>query len=554
MIRMKGIIVAKNNETSVLLLSDGTFKTVKTAEGFEVGMVLFVNDVLRPRSYYWKKIAYMAASVVLVVFIGLGAFAWSTPIQFIDIDINPSVELSVNYFDRIISVNALNEDGKKLMESVNVQAHRYESGIELVISTAQNMGYINDEEDVLISISSSNPKRIEKAQNDIREKVSPSVEILTFDTQQREQSIQKGISPGKDNIIEKVIEIGTDIDKEELTKKPVKELMKIIRENKKSEQEEKKEEKENDKDNKKDKKSDNDKPGKGNEKAVNLVIENGSGAKPGKDNGKLVNLGKGSENSGKPGKEKDKKVKPDKENDDSDKPGKGNDDKKQGKKIDDKSGKGDEKIIKPVDRDENIDKPGKEKDKKVKPDKKNDDSDKPGKGNDDKKQGKKIDDKSGKGDEKIIKPVDRDENIDKPGKEKDKKIEPDKGNDNSDKPGKDNGKTIKPGNRNENNDKPGKEKDKKVRPDKGKNNNDTTGDGIKLLDLFKVNRSSNKENEDIINPVKKSNKSDESGKENEKITPGKGNNGSEIPGDGIKIIDLFKVNRSGGKPGKLNEK
>ena len=549
---MKGIIVAKNNETSVLLLSDGTFKTVKTAEGFEVGMVLFVNDVLRPRSYYWKKIAYMAASVVLVVFIGLGAFAWSTPIQFIDIDINPSVELSVNYFDRIISVNALNEDGKKLMESVNVQAHRYESGIELVISTAQNMGYINDEEDVLISISSSNPKRIEKAQNDIREKVSPSVEILTFDTQQREQSIQKGISPGKDNIIEKVIEIGTDIDKEELTKKPVKELMKIIRENKKSEQEEKKEEKENDKDNKKDKKSDNDKPGKGNEKAVNLVIENGSGAKPGKDNGKLVNLGKGSENSGKPGKEKDKKVKPDKENDDSDKPGKGNDDKKQGKKIDDKSGKGDEKIIKPVDRDENIDKPGE--DKKVKPDKKNDDSDKPSKGNDDKKQGNKNDDKPGKGDEKTIKPGNRDKNNDKPGKEKDKKIEPDKGNDNSDKPGKDNGKTIKPGNRNENNDKPGKEKDKKVRPDKGKNNNDTTGDGIKLLDLFKVNRSSNKENEDIINPVKKSNKSDESGKENEKITPGKGNNGSEIPGDGIKIIDLFKVNRSGGKPGKLNEK
>mgnify|MGYP000892856050 CR=1 FL=1 len=552
MIRMKGIIVAKNNETSVLLLSDGTFKTVKTAEGFEVGMVLFVNDVLRPRSYYWKKIAYMAASVVLVVFIGLGAFAWSTPIQFIDIDINPSVELSVNYFDRIISVNALNEDGKKLMESVNVQAHRYESGIELVISTAQNMGYINDEEDVLISISSSNPKRVEKAQNDIREKVSPSVEILTFDTQQREQSIQKGISPGKDNIIEKVIEIGTDIDKEELTKKPVKELMKIIRENKKSEQEEKKEEKENDKDNKKDKKSDNDKPGKGNEKAVNLVIENGSGAKPGKDNGKLVNLGKGSENSGKPGKEKDKKVKPDKENDDSDKPGKGNDDKKQGKKIDDKSGKGDEKIIKPVDRDENIDKPGE--DKKVKPDKKNDDSDKPGKGNDDKKQGNKNDDKPGKGDEKTIKPGNRDKNNDKPGKEKDKKIEPDKGNDNSDKPGKDNGKTIKPGNRNENNDKPGKEKDKKVRPDKGKNNNDITGDGIKLLDLLKVNRSSNKENEDIVNPVKKSNKSDESGKENEKITPGKGSNGSEISGDGIKIIDLFKVNRSGGKPGKLNEK
>lgn len=73
------------------------------------------------------------------------------------------------------------------------------------------------------------------------------MEILTFDTEQREQSIQKGISPGRENIIEKVIEIGTDIDKEELTEKPVKELMKIIKENKKTEQEEEKGAKENNK-------------------------------------------------------------------------------------------------------------------------------------------------------------------------------------------------------------------------------------------------------------------------------------------------------------------
>ena len=204
---MKGIIVAKNSESSVLLLSDGTFKTVKTSDNFEVGMVLQVNDALRTRGYYLKKIAHMAASVLVVAFIGLGAFLWSTPVQYINIDINPSVELSVNYFDRIISVNPMNEDGQKLVESVSVQARRYANGIGLVINTAHEMGYLNDEEDVLISISSSDPKRVEKAKNDIKEKVSPSVEILTFDTQERDQSIQKGISPGKNNIIEKASSI-----------------------------------------------------------------------------------------------------------------------------------------------------------------------------------------------------------------------------------------------------------------------------------------------------------------------------------------------------------
>jgi hypothetical protein len=59
---MKGIIVAKNSESSVLLLSDGTFKTVKTLEGFEVGMVLMehlrniTNLLMKTEESYQKSL------------------------------------------------------------------------------------------------------------------------------------------------------------------------------------------------------------------------------------------------------------------------------------------------------------------------------------------------------------------------------------------------------------------------------------------------------------------------------------------------------------------
>jgi len=417
---MKGIIVAKNSENSVLLLSDGTFKTVKTSEGYEVGMVLFVDNSLRPRSYYWRKIAYMAASILLVVFIGVGAFAWSTPAQFINIDINPSVELSVNYFDRIISVNALNADGQKLIESVSVRTQRYESGIELVICTAQEMGYLNDEEDVLISISSSDPKRTEKAQNDIREKVSPSVEILTFNAQERKQSVKKGISPGKNDIIEKVIEIGTDIDKEKLTEIPVKDLMKIVKQNRKTENAKKKEVKENNKD-KKNNPVNSDKPGKGNENSD----------KPGKENENSDKPGKGNDNSDKPGKGNENSDKPGKGNGNSDNPGKGNDNSN-------KSGKGNDSVEKPGKKNENSDKPGKGNENSDKPGKGNDNSNKPGKGNDNSN-------KPGKGNENSDKPGKENDNSDKPGKGNDNSDNPGKGNDNSDKPGKGDKSTEKPG-------------------------------------------------------------------------------------------------------------
>jgi hypothetical protein len=453
---MKGIIVAKNSESSVLLLSDGTFKTVKTLEGFEVGMVLMVNDAQRPRSYYWKKIASMAASVIVVAFIGLGTFLWSTPAQFINIDINPSVELSVNYFDRIISVNPMNEDGQKLVESVSVQACRYESGIELVISTAQEMGYLNDEEDVLISISSSDQKRVEKAKNDIIEKVSPSMEILTFDTEQREQSIQKGISPGRENIIEKVIEIGTDIDKEELTEKPVKELMKIIKENKKTEQEEEKGAKENNKkrnDNSADKQDEKNKNNVGNDERDKPDKGKDSSNKPEKGNANNDKPGKGNDNNNKPGKENDNSDKPDKRNDKSKNQGKGNDNSE-------KPGKGIDKIINLFRVNNNKEKPDKENDKTVNPGKGNDNSDKPGKGNEN-------DNKPGKNEDNSDKPGKGNNNDNKPGKGSDNNNKSSKGNDNFNESGKENDNSVKPG----------KGNDKKVNPNKGNNNSNKPDKG-----------------------------------------------------------------------------
>lgn len=238
---MKGIVVEKNNEKAVLLLSDGTFKTVETSEELEIGSVLFINEVAQKRKYFGKRIGGMIAAVFIVVFMGSGVFAWAVPVQYINIDINPSVELSVNRFDRIIMVSSLNCDGRELVESVSLQAKRFESGIEIVMDEAKEKGYLEDEEDVLISISSSDEKRTEKTMSEIRENVSTSVEILTFDTDERNSAVDEGLSPGKKSIIEKVMESGTDLDTEELADASVKELMQKVKTNRKQKETEKEE-------------------------------------------------------------------------------------------------------------------------------------------------------------------------------------------------------------------------------------------------------------------------------------------------------------------------
>lgn len=77
--------------------------------------------------------AYAAAcACVLLVLLG-GRWLYFTPTAQISIDINPSLELSVNRFDRVIFVNGWNEDGQELSRALDVKYKNYTKAIEQII-------------------------------------------------------------------------------------------------------------------------------------------------------------------------------------------------------------------------------------------------------------------------------------------------------------------------------------------------------------------------------------------------------------------------------------
>lgn len=227
---MKGVVIEKNVDNSVILLSDGNIKMIKSISAIDIGSIVFLNDTTRSFDFSIKKLVSVTASILIIVGIGIGVYAWENPIQYINIDINPSVELSINCFQRIISINSFNEEGWQLVKSVSIKAQSYESGINKIISSAKDLGYIKGKGDVLISISSEDMRLNERTQATILEKIIESVEVMTFDTEEYNNSVESGLSPGKSNIIEKVIESGTCLSKNELADVSVNELIKKLNE------------------------------------------------------------------------------------------------------------------------------------------------------------------------------------------------------------------------------------------------------------------------------------------------------------------------------------
>ena len=60
-----------------------------------------------------------------------GYFLYFIPVSSISVDVNPSIELGINRFDKVVTVDTFNNDGYHIMSSLNV---RFMSQIWLIVS------------------------------------------------------------------------------------------------------------------------------------------------------------------------------------------------------------------------------------------------------------------------------------------------------------------------------------------------------------------------------------------------------------------------------------
>lgn len=83
-----------------------------------------------------------AACLLLVVFASGGGYLFFTPTAYISIDINPSLELGINRFDRIVSVKGYNEDAGELLDELDIRFLPYQEGLQALLDSAGLQTYL----------------------------------------------------------------------------------------------------------------------------------------------------------------------------------------------------------------------------------------------------------------------------------------------------------------------------------------------------------------------------------------------------------------------------
>lgn len=96
---------------------------------------------------------YAAAVCACLLFMLIGGpLLYFTPTSVISIDINPSLELNVNRFDRVISVNALNADGQSLAAAVDLKNKNYIAALEQILADKNVTALLSGDELLTITV------------------------------------------------------------------------------------------------------------------------------------------------------------------------------------------------------------------------------------------------------------------------------------------------------------------------------------------------------------------------------------------------------------------
>lgn len=244
---MKAVVLEIKNGYAAVLTDDGSITKVKN-DHYVIGQTLQINN---SRMQLRKKVSMIAAAAAAIIIMGTGTWSYASPYSYVSLDVNPSIEYTVNYFDRVIKVTAVNDDGEKIIENLtlgNLKNTTIKEAVTATVDQISDAGYFDGvtKGGIVITTSGKNNKTAKKLSEQLKNTVETeaaknnddiAVEACQVSMDRVENAHKLGVTPGKLNLVEKLKQSASDpseINIKEWLNKPVKDIMKATKDIKKA--------------------------------------------------------------------------------------------------------------------------------------------------------------------------------------------------------------------------------------------------------------------------------------------------------------------------------
>lgn len=196
-----------------------------------------------------RRIAMTAAACVCLTLIGGGAFHYHLENRKIEsvigIDVNPSIELSINRKEVVLEARALNADAENIIHDMDLKGVDLNVAVNAVVGSMVTQGYLDDLENaILVTVSNDSVRKARELRSSVvgdieRTLKENQVEAVVYDQQviedeeMEELAKRYGISYGKAYFLKELIDQNEALnieDMEELSSMTMEEIARKITE------------------------------------------------------------------------------------------------------------------------------------------------------------------------------------------------------------------------------------------------------------------------------------------------------------------------------------
>ncbi|MBQ9625353.1 MAG: PepSY domain-containing protein [Clostridia bacterium] len=209
----KRILTEIQQETPDVLRGIRLGLLVPRHEKKEEDTMNFEHSKTKTAKSFSLKPAIAFFMALLLVVAGFSTFQkWDTVYglgSVVEIDVNPSVELQLNGKGKVIEAKALNADGEKILDGMDLSKTDLNVAINAIMGSMYKNGYINElQNSVLVSVKDKDPNKSRALQEQITKQINETLSAFSLETSVISQDFQNKDQSGKQEFIDKIIAAG----------------------------------------------------------------------------------------------------------------------------------------------------------------------------------------------------------------------------------------------------------------------------------------------------------------------------------------------------------
>lgn len=166
----------------------------------------------------WRG-ALAAAACLLVAVLGFASYQlYQQPAAYVGIDVNPSIELAVNGFDRVVSAAAVNEDGQAVLDQLSLTGKPFEQALNDLIGSTAMAAYLDEDAFVDVSITTDDDalaSQLQSQSDAVLQSHAHQGECHRADAATREAAFAAGMGVGRYSAAQELMDLDESVTLDE---------------------------------------------------------------------------------------------------------------------------------------------------------------------------------------------------------------------------------------------------------------------------------------------------------------------------------------------------